>query len=103
MAPLLYTQTSHIGVTTIASSWTLAVIALLAVAIETRHRFERKVRLGIDGFSLILATTISIILTAQTTWAIVDEGQGEHTEFETSNEIALIAKVYPLYLKPNDP
>lgn len=93
MAPLLYIETSYVGLITIICGWVLAAFAMLAVTIEIRDKIVKISTIGVNGLCLILATTISIVLTIVTTWAVLDEGQGEHMEEENAMEIALVAKV----------
>ena len=46
-----------------------------------------------DDYVIILALMVTIALVAQTTWAIVDEGQDSHESEVSKTKIALIVRV----------
>lgn len=93
MAPLGYTDSADIGPSTLICGWLFTAIALLCVVsliwckIHTRRGFE------IDDLLIIVATVVHVVLTAQITWSIVDEGQGKHAQDESSVQLVLVVKV----------
>lgn len=68
----------NIGLITIVCGWTFLVIALIGVSLMLWDRQIIKQRLSFDEYLTILALAMTIALIAQTTWAIVDEGQASH-------------------------
>ena len=49
-----------------------------------------------EDYALVTALLIAVILVAQTTWAILDEGQGRHISEVPRSKLALVAKVIVL-------
>ena len=49
--------------------------------------------MGLDDYILMLSFLITVVLVVQTTWAIVDEGQGKHIDKESRTEFAKVAHV----------
>ncbi|KAI8941682.1 hypothetical protein NX059_002893 [Plenodomus lindquistii] len=79
--------------TSIIVSW--LVVGLACVSTSLHLFFVLRIRRGsasFDDFCVWLALFIGIILVAQTTWAIVDEGSGKHQSDLTEQNIAAIAK-----------
>ena len=83
----------NIALVTIACSWTFLIIALLSVSLLLWDRRIRKLRLDADDYVIILAFAATVALIAQTTWAIVDEGQDDHEAAIQKTKIALIVRV----------
>ena len=81
-----------IALITIACGWTFVGIALLGVSLVTWSRLTARV-FGLDHCFTILALVTTIALIAQTTWAIVDEGQDDHEAEVKSTKFALVVKV----------
>ena len=80
-----------LGRTTIVCSWiftALAGVAVWAQFVKARRFMQT------DDFLIFGAFVIALVLVAQTTWAILDEGQGEHVIDESQTHLALIARVY---------
>ena len=82
-----------IALITIVCSWTFLMIALLGVSLLIWSRRIKKIGLSLDTYLTILALAITIALVAQTTWAIVDEGQDSHEAEISKTEFALVVKV----------
>lgn len=83
----------NIALITIACSWTFLVIALLGVSLLLWVRRRKKSRLDPDDYMIILALAATIALIAQTTWAIVDEGEDDHEAAIQRTKFALIVRV----------
>ncbi|OKL55543.1 hypothetical protein UA08_09235 [Talaromyces atroroseus] len=66
---------SSIARTTLVCSWLFTALATLSVLIQVLH-MQKRHSVGLDDYILFIAFGISILLVAQTTWAVVDEGQG---------------------------
>ena len=85
----------NIALITIACGWTFVGIALLAVSLIIWARRIQKLRLGLDDYLTILALATTIALVAQTTWAIVCEGQDNHEAEVSSSKFELVVRVGP--------
>ena len=85
----------NIGLITIVCGWTFLVIALIGVSLMLWNRQLQiiKRRLGPDDYLTILALAMAIALVAQTTWAVVDEGQANHEAEIPKTKIALVVRV----------
>lgn len=83
----------NIALITIVCSWTFLMIALLGVSLLIWSRRIGKIGLGLDGYLTILALAMTVALIAQTTWAIVDEGQDDHEAEISRTKFALVIRV----------
>lgn len=83
----------NIALITIICGWTFMGIALLAVSLFVWSRRKANIGFGLDGYLTILALVTSIALIAQTTWAIVDEGQDSHEAKISKTKFALVVRV----------
>ena len=50
-------------------------------------------KLGSDDYLILFALAATIALIAQTTWAIVDEGQDDHEAELSRTKLALVVRV----------
>ena len=83
----------NIALITIVCGWTFVGVALLGVSLLIwASRITRR-DLGLDDFLTIFALATTIALVAQTTWAIVCEGQDFHEVDVSSSKFALVVKV----------
>jgi hypothetical protein len=90
---ILYVMASStIGNTTLICSWLFTALAMVSIAIQALHIRERK---GADAsdFFIFAAFFVSIFLVVQTTWAVLDEGQGVHQSNLETQQFAVVAKV----------
>ena len=83
----------NIALITIACGWTFVGIALLGVSLLIWSWRIKEIRLGLDGYLTTLALVTTIGLIAQTTWAIVNEGQDNHEAEVKRTKFALIVRV----------
>lgn len=83
----------NIGLITIVCSWTFLAIALLGVSLLLWSRRILRGGLSIDDYLILLALTTTVALIAQTTWAIVDEGQDNHEADVSKTKVSLIVRV----------
>ena len=67
-------------------------IALLSVSLLLWARRIRR-HLGLDDYLTLLALATTVALIAQTTWAIVDEGQDKHEAEVSKEKIGLVVRV----------
>lgn len=82
-----------IALITLVCSWTFLSIALLGVSLMVWSRCIQKVNLGSDDYMTLLALATTTALAAQTTWAIVDEGQDHHEAEVKKTKFALVIRV----------
>ena len=83
----------NVALITIACGWTFVGIALLSVSLLVWSRRIKKIGLGLDGYLTTLALLTTLGLMAQTTWAIVDEGQDKHEAEVKRTKFALVVRV----------
>ena len=83
----------NIALITIICGWTFLGIALLGVSLHIWARLVTLRRFGLDDCSTIIALAINVALVAQTTWAIVREGQDNHEAEVSSSKFELIVRV----------
>lgn len=82
----------NIAPITIACGWTFVGIALLAVSLLVWSRLIKR-NIGLEDYLTTLALLITMGLMAQTTWAIVDEGQDDHEDEVKRTKFALVVRV----------
>lgn len=82
-----------IGRTTLVCTWfftALATFSVVILALNIRHM--RRSNLG--DYLVFISFAIALVLVIQTTWAVLDEGQGAHeSELGRSGDFAVVAKV----------
>lgn len=83
----------NIALITIVCSWTFLVIALLGVSLLLWVRLRIQKTIGLEDYLTISALAATIALVAQTTWAIVDEGQDDHEAEVSRTKLALVVRV----------
>lgn len=69
---------SDIARTTLICSWRFVALATISIIIQGPSIHQRRAHVGIDDWLLSTAYLVSVLLVSQTTWAVVDEGQGMH-------------------------
>ena len=100
MPPLQYGLDSGIGRATLICGWLFGVLTLVCICLVMWVRMHHGLKL--DDCMLVAATIISFALLSQTTWAIVDEGQGQHVENESQNQVQIVVKVlFPTHIEVN--
>lgn len=93
MAPIQYGSSSDIGRATLICGWLFGSLAILSVCLAMWIRLKMQGHCGLDDIILWITTIISVALLIQTTWAIVDKGQGQHIENESRSGTILVIKV----------
>lgn len=90
----------EIGRATLICGWLFGILSLISVSLcfwarrqHMQHCGEHN-PLGVDNYLLVVATIVSFALLVQITWAVVDEGQGQHIRDESPTEITMVIKVY---------
>lgn len=82
--------------TTLICSWLFAALATISIIIQVLSIHQRRAHVGIDDCLLFTAYLLSVLLVAQTTWAVVDEGQGMHeADLSHHSQFGVVAKVRP--------
>ena len=83
----------NIALITIICSWLFLIVASLGVIVMFWNRRIRKVRLDLGDYLIILALATTIALVAQTTWAIVDQGQDQHQAELSNKKVTVVVRV----------
>ena len=83
----------NIALITIACGWTFLVIAMLGVSLLLWSRRISNAGIALDDYLTMLALATTVALIAQTTWAIVDEGQDSHEVEISSTKFGLVVRV----------
>ena len=88
-------ENSAIGFITILCGWGFTSIALASIIflILARRLHHGHYSLEVDDILLITAFIFTVLLISQTTWAIIDEGQGRHVADVSRTQISLVARV----------
>lgn len=89
----------NIALITIACGWTFVGFALLGVGLLMWSQRIKNIGLGLDGYLMTLALITTIALIAQTTWAIVCEGQGDHEAELSRTKFGLVVRVCAFSLR----
>jgi hypothetical protein len=85
---------SNIARTTLICSWLFAAFSTISIIIQALSIHQRRAHTGIDDYLLFTAYLLSVLLVAQTTWAVVDEGQGLHeADLSHHSHFGIVAKV----------
>ena len=93
MPPIPSGSEFNIGRATLICGWTLAAIALDFLLITMWASHVRFGHLRLDEYMQVVATVISLALLIQSTWAVIEEGQGQHIQAETTNQLLMVSKV----------
>ena len=93
MSSAISGEYSNIAIITIVLSWTFTLLAFLSLLLLFYARHTLAIILGADDIVLIVAFVLIVLLVSQTTWAIVDEGQGRHITDVSTKQISLVARV----------
>ena len=83
----------NLALITIVCGWTSVGVALLGFSLLIWSRRIKKVGLGLDDHLMTLALVTTIALVAQTTWAVVCEGQGDYEAEVSGTKFALLVRV----------
>lgn len=83
----------NIALITIVCSWIFLAIALLGVSLLLWVRLRIQRSIGLDEYLTMFALAATIAPIAQTTWAIVDEGQDDHEAEVSRTKFALVVRV----------
>ena len=82
-----------IALITLICGWTFFAAALIGVSLVLWWLRATNRRIGSDQYITVLALMTSLVLMAQTTWAIVDEGQDDHELEISKTRLALVVRV----------
>jgi Na+/melibiose symporter-like transporter len=93
LTTMTYYQDTNIGTATTACQWLFAGITLLTIILAVWSRLLSKGPFRSDDYLIWLAYVISVVSAAQTQWAIQHEGEGNHIQYESSSQVAMVATV----------
>lgn len=83
----------NLGLVTIVCSWVFTAVAISAIGLLLWSQRIVGRKLGTDDHLTLVAFMISVVLVAQTTWAIMDEGLDKQLEDISESQRAAIIKV----------
>ena len=86
---------SDVALTTIICTYIFVLIALLSLAIHLYVclRIRQCRRFSLEDYFAFIAFIPTLGITGQITWAVVNEGQGQHMPDITQSQLDLIGKV----------
>jgi len=84
---------SGVALATIVCSYIFTGLASLSIFIHVSKRFQLLHRAALEDYLILLAFMFALALVGQTTWAVFDEGQGQHMSKVTPGHFEIIAKV----------
>jgi hypothetical protein len=94
MAPV-----NSLAFTTLVLSWLFVGLACLSVAAILTSTIINSHSIRTSEIFLVASLVVGIVLVAQTTWAIVDEGGGKHQRELSNRRISELAKVRTLLFR----
>ena len=83
----------NLALITMVCGWLFLGVALLGVGCLLWSLRKRKKGRGLEDYLTVLALVTNIALIAQTTWAIVDEGQDNHEAKISRTKFGLVVRV----------
>ncbi|KAI0885142.1 uncharacterized protein GGS22DRAFT_139484 [Annulohypoxylon maeteangense] len=83
---------SNVALATIVCTYVFGFFAIIFVAIHLFVRLHLFGKFSIEDISTCFALIVTMGLIGQITWAVVDEGQGEHMADVTRSQFELTAK-----------
>lgn len=79
---------------TLGLSWTFTIFALLSCIAGLYRRVVQPLRTSAADILVMVSFVLGTVLVAQSTWAIIDEGQGEHQWLVSDSKLSRAAKVH---------
>ncbi|KAI2473859.1 hypothetical protein F4781DRAFT_6301 [Annulohypoxylon bovei var. microspora] len=83
---------SNVARATIVCTYVFSFLAIISIAIHIFVRVKLVRVFSLEDVSTCLAAIITMGLVGQITWAVIDEGQGEHMSNMTRSQFDLTAK-----------
>ena len=83
----------NIALITIICTWVFTTIAIIAISCHIWGRVTIIRQFKADDYVLVVAFAITLVLVAQTTWAIVHDSQDKHIANTPRSRLASIFKV----------
>lgn len=83
---------TSLAICTLVVNWTLTLLAFLSLVVIFAYQ-QRRSHFGLDNTLVLISFVFGTILVALSTWAIVDEGQGQHQQRITDSQLSKAAKV----------
>jgi hypothetical protein len=85
---------STVALATIVCSYVFTAVAVLSVLIHIVHTLKKFGRFHVDDYLIVSAFILALALVAQITWAVIDEGQGQHLSNVARSQLNIMAKVF---------
>lgn len=94
MSSGLHLANSTVATATIVCSYVFTAVAVLSVILHIVYTLKRHHRLHVDDYLIVSALILALALVAQITWAVIDEGQGQHLPNLARSQLNIMAKVF---------
>ena len=102
MAIVEYDQgRADIARATLTCGWAFTGLATISVTVMFLSHRRSQLSFGWDHAFVLCAYIISLVSVAQTSWAVIDEGQGKHfpdMDRPTSERIARVCEPFQIYV-----
>lgn len=82
-----------LAICTLVVNWTLSLLAFISVVSTRAFRPAQGNFLPIEEALIYMALVLGVILVSLSTWAIVDEGEGQHQQDILGSQLERAAKV----------
>jgi hypothetical protein len=86
-------QHSHLGHSTIIVSWVATSLAFASLGVTTGSNVLSGRSFALADWLIYIAFLIGVLLVAQNTWAIINEGQASHQNDLTNSRTDVLARV----------
>lgn len=80
-----------LAICTLVVNWALTLLAFISIVLQ--HTFRPSPGIHLDDVLICIAFTLGIAIVSLSTWAIVDESQGQHQQDVSESQLARAAKV----------
>lgn len=84
---------SDVALATVVCTYVFTLLATISLSIHAYYRLMVRHEVEAEDFLTLIAFIVSLALVGQITWAVIDEGQGEHMSDVTGSQFEHAAKV----------
>lgn len=93
MSPATNPTLSGVARNTIVLTYVFLFLALILAVDHIYYRRRKRISFRWDDIITLFAFILSLALVGQITWAVIDEGQGQHVSNVTKNHFDIMVKV----------
>lgn len=84
---------TSLAICTLVVNWTLTILALFSMFVIHIFKKRRGMEYRVDDALVCAAFVVGLVFVMLSTWAIIDEGQGEHQQNVSESQLTRAAKV----------